>query len=143
MITLTSERHPFLLFFDGQCAFCNRWVNRVREADHQQRMRFGTKQGSTFREVAQAHPEVADVESVVLLKRRADGGEDFLVRSAAIRELIRGLPRFRFFGLMLRILPTPLSDLGYRLFSKLRTPLFGRLAQCRVPLENEKHLFVE
>lgn len=141
--TLTSERHPYLLFFDGECAFCDRWVNRVRKADAQGRMRFGTKQGRTFQRLAQAHPELANVESVVLLKRRGDGGEDYLVRSAAIRELIQGLPEFRFFDLVLRVSPAPLADVGYRIFSKLRTRVFGRLDQCRVPSADERDLFVD
>ena len=140
---LTSERYPMLLFFDGECAFCNRWVNRVKEADRAHRIRFGTKQGRTFQQVAQARPELAKVESVVLVLRRKDGGEDFLVRSPAIREVLRGLPEFRFFELMLRIFPTPISNLGYRIFSKLRTVLFGRWSHCRVPLEQDKQLFVE
>jgi predicted DCC family thiol-disulfide oxidoreductase YuxK len=140
---LTSERHPYLLFFDGECAFCDRWVNRVRASDHAGRMRFGTKQGRTFQRVAQAHPELAKVESVVLAKRRADGGEDFLVRSVAIRQLIQGLPNFRFFDFVLSVTPSPLADVGYRIFSKFRTRLFGKLTQCRVPSAEERHLFVE
>jgi predicted DCC family thiol-disulfide oxidoreductase YuxK len=132
-----------LLFFDGQCAFCNRWVDRIREADHAQLMRFGTKQGMTYQQVARDHPELANVDSVVLVKRRADGTEGFLVRSAAIRELIQELPQFRFLGTVLLVCPTALADLGYRLFAKVRTPLFGRLAQCRVPSGSEKHLFLE
>ena len=141
--SLTSERHPFLLFFDGECAFCDRWVNRVRAADEAGRFRFGAKQGRTFQQLAQAHPELAKVESVVLLKRRENGGEEYLVRSAAIRELIQGLPEFRFFDLVLRVVPTPLADVGYRIFSKFRTRIFGKLDQCRVPSEQERALFVD
>ena len=139
---LTSERYPMLLFFDGECAFCNRWVNRVKEADHAHRIRFGTKQGHTFQQVAQARPDLARAESVVLVLRRPDDTEDYLVRSAAIREVIKGLPEFRFFEVMLQIFPTPISDLGYRIFSKLRAPLFGKWHHCRVPIEQDKELFV-
>ena len=139
----TTERHPLLLFYDGECAFCNRWVNKVKEADHAHRMRYGTKQGRTFQQIAQALPELASVESVVLVERRADGSEDFLVRSAAIREVIKGLPRFRAFTIVLNIVPTFISDLGYRIFSKLRTPLFGKWHHCRVPIEKDKELYVE
>jgi predicted DCC family thiol-disulfide oxidoreductase YuxK len=140
---LTSERYPQLLFFDGECAFCNRWVNKVRLADHAHRMRFGAKQGRTFQQIAQAQPELTNVESVVLVQRTEDGTEKFLVRSAAIREVIKGLPEFRFFDIVLRIFPTWISDIGYRIFSKLRAPLFGKWHECRVPLEEEKELYVE
>jgi predicted DCC family thiol-disulfide oxidoreductase YuxK len=141
--SLTSERYPLLLFFDGQCVFCNRWVNRVREADSVHRIRFGTKQGATFRELAQLHPEVASVESIVLVARQLDGSEKLLVRSRAIREVLKGLPPFRFFAIVLQIVPLSISDIGYRIFSKIRTPLFGRLTHCRVPLGEEQKLFVE
>jgi predicted DCC family thiol-disulfide oxidoreductase YuxK len=141
--SLTCERYPLLVFFDGECVFCDRWINRVRDADHTHRIRFGTKQGRTFQEVKRVHPEVANVESIVLVARRPDGGEDFLVRSSAIREVLKGLPGFRFFESVLQVTPTPLVELGYRIFSKLRKPIFGRLSQCRVPLEEEKTLFVE
>jgi predicted DCC family thiol-disulfide oxidoreductase YuxK len=140
---LTSERHPLLLFFDGECAFCNRWVNRVRMADHQHRMRFGAKQGHTFQQILQSHPEFGNVESVVLIKRRADGGEEFLVRAAAVREVTEGLPEFRFFNGVLHLFPDFLSNIGYIIFSRLRTPLFGKYHHCRVPLEEDRELYVE
>jgi predicted DCC family thiol-disulfide oxidoreductase YuxK len=141
---LTSERYPMLLFFDGECAFCNRWVNKVKQADHAHRTRFGTKQGQTFQQqVAPAHPDLAKVESVLLVVRQPDGSEEFLVRSEAIREVIKGLPEFRFFELALQIFPTFISDIGYRIFSKLRAPLFGKWHHCRVPLEEDKQLFVD
>jgi predicted DCC family thiol-disulfide oxidoreductase YuxK len=141
---LTSERYPMLLFFDGECAFCNRWVNKVKQADHAHRIRFGTKQGPTFQQqVVPNHPDLAKAESVLLVVRRADGSEDFLVRSAAIREVIKGLPKFRLFEVVLQIFPTFLSDIGYRIFSKLRAPLFGKWHHCRVPLEEDKQLFVD
>ena len=141
---LTSARYPLLLFFDGECAFCNRWVNKVKLADHQHRMRYGTKQGRTFQQIAQGpQSQLANVESVVLVERREDGVENFLVRSAAIREVIKGLPEFRAFEIALQIFPDFISDIGYRIFSKLRAPLFGKWHHCRVPLEEDKELYVE
>jgi predicted DCC family thiol-disulfide oxidoreductase YuxK len=140
---LTTEKHPLLLFFDGECAFCNRWVAKVKDDDRVHRARFGTKQGPTFQRLAATHPELAQVDSVVLVVRRANGREDFLVRSAAIRKLIDGLPRFRFFAWVLHLVPTAISDLGYAFFSKLRTALFGKWHHCRVPLEKDKELFLD
>lgn len=140
---LTSVDHPLLVFFDGECGFCNRWINRVRDADHAHRIRFGTKQGKTFQDVARTHPEVAKVESIVVISRNGLGREDILIRSPAVRTVIEGLPGFHFFAFLLQIIPTSVCNLGYRLFSKIRTPLFGRLSQCRVPTQQERDLFVD
>jgi len=141
---LTSERYPMLLFFDGECAFCNRWVNKVRLADKAHRIRFGTKQGPTYQQkVVPGHPDLKQVDSVVLVSRRPDGSEEYLIRSAAVARIIKGLPEFRLFDLVLQICPTFLADIGYRIFSKLRTSLFGKWSHCRVPLEEDKQLYVD
>ncbi|MEJ0001395.1 MAG: DCC1-like thiol-disulfide oxidoreductase family protein [Verrucomicrobiota bacterium] len=132
-----------LLFIDGECAFCDRWSERVRQADHAQRVRFGAKQGHTFQQVALAHPQVAHIASMVVLARRDGGREEVLVRSRAIREVIMGLREFRAFAAVLRIVPRFLADLGYRVFSALRTRLFGRLDACRVPRPDERARFVD
>ena len=140
---LTTPEHPLLLFFDGDCAFCTRWVVRVKAADKTHRTRFAKNEGATFLRVAQQHPKLAKIESVVLVKRRPDGKEDFFVRSTAIRKLIDGLPGFQIFFWMLNLVPTPISDLGYRIFSKLRTPLFGKWHEDRPPIENDRELFLD
>lgn len=140
---LTSVQHPLLVFFDGECGFCNHWINQVREADHAHRIRYGTKQGKTFQEVAKAHPEVANVQSIVVISRNALGHEDILVRTPAVRMVVDGLPGFRFFAFLLQIIPTPICNLGYWFVSKVRSYIAGRLSQCRVPREEERGLFVD
>jgi predicted DCC family thiol-disulfide oxidoreductase YuxK len=140
---LITERFPMLLFFDGECAFCNRWVAKVKDADHARRIRYAIKQGHTFQRVLAEHPEVNKVDSVVLLSRRDDGSVEITVRSRAIRKVIAGLPEFWFFRLMLAIFPAFLADIGYRIFSKLRAPLFGKWAHCRRPIEQDKELYLD
>jgi predicted DCC family thiol-disulfide oxidoreductase YuxK len=139
----TTERHPLTLFFDGECAFCDRWVGRLRAADDERLIRFGAKQGSTFRELTQLHPELATVESMILVKRGPDGSDQILVRSRAVREVITKLPQFRPLSLLLKIVPTPIADIGYRIFARFRIRIFGKLAQCRVPRADERELFVD
>jgi predicted DCC family thiol-disulfide oxidoreductase YuxK len=141
---LTSVDHPQLVFFDGECGFCNHWINRVKDADHAHRIRYGTKQGKTFQEVVKAHPEVANVNSIVVISRNGLGREDILVRSSAVRIVVEGLPGFRLFAFLLQIIPTPICNLGYHLFSKLRGSLtMGKFSGCRVPTQQQRELFVD
>ena len=141
---LTSVDHPLLVFFDGECGFCNHWINRVKNADHAHRIRYGTKQGKTFQGVARAHPEVAKVDSIVVISRNGVGREDILVRSPAVRIVVEGLPAFRLFTFLLQIIPTPICNLGYRIFSKVRGAVtMGKFSGCRVPTQQERELFVD
>ena len=139
----TTERYPYRLFYDGECSFCARWVERITKADPTHRLRYSQQQGPTFAQVIQAHPELADINSVVLVKRRPDGGEDVFTKSTAIREAIAGLPKYRFLQILLNILPRPVADLGYNFFATYRGTLVARWHRLRPRIEDDKELYVE
>jgi predicted DCC family thiol-disulfide oxidoreductase YuxK len=140
---VTTARHPLALFFDGECCFCNRWVGRLMKADTARRTRFGAKQGRTFQQIAQTHPELANIESIVLFVRQPDGREKALVRSAAVLAAIDGLPHYRFPAFVLHLTPQFLSDLGYLIFSKMRTFIFGTQNICNVVKPEDRELFLD
>jgi predicted DCC family thiol-disulfide oxidoreductase YuxK len=141
--SVTTERYPLALFFDGECVFCSRWVRRLMAADTAHRTRFGAKQGAAFKRVVTKHPEAANVASVVLIRRDATGHEQVLVRSAAVLAVINGLPGYHAAALILRVTPRPLADLGYAIFSKFRKRIFGTQNVCDVVRPAEKELFLE
>ena len=113
------------------------------KADTGHRTRFGPKQGATFQQVVAAHPEAANIASIVLVKRDAAGRDQVLVRSAAVLAVIDGLPSYRLATAILRITPRPLSDLGYAIFSKFRKRIFGTQNVCDVVRPAERELFLE
>ncbi len=141
--TFTTARYPLLLFYDGECSFCARWVERVVKADPTRRLRYGQQQGHAFSRFLQVHPELSRIDSVIVLKRRPDGGEDIFVRSRAIRESIAGLPRLRLYQFILNTVPEPLADVGYNFFAKYRGTLVSAWHSLRPPIEQDKELYVE
>ena len=142
-MTVTTPRHPHALFFDGECVFCNRWVARLMRADTGRRTRFGAKQGATFQRFAAAHPEAANVESIVLVRRDAEGREQVLTHSSAVREAIRDLPRYALASAILNLTPRPLAELGYAIFSKNRKRIFGSQNICELVKPADRELFLE
>ena len=140
---LTSVAAPILVFYDGDCRFCNHWVGRLIAHDPQRRLRYGSKGGSTFARVAQTHPEVAHVDSIVVVQRRSDGTEAFLSRSRAIRAAVTGLPGFKSLALLLAIVPPPLSDLGYALFARWRGQFARFYRSCAINQSRPAELFVD
>jgi predicted DCC family thiol-disulfide oxidoreductase YuxK len=140
---VTTPRHPHALFFDGECRFCNRWVGRLLRADLGRRTRFGAKQGVTFQRLAAGRPEAANVQSIILVQRDDQGREHILTRSSAVREAIRGLPRYAFASALLSLTPRPLADLGYGIFSRFRKRLFGTQDLCHVIKPADRELFLD
>jgi predicted DCC family thiol-disulfide oxidoreductase YuxK len=140
---LTTREHPQLLFYDGDCSFCARWIAKVIAADKARRIRFAKLQGRTFEQVLEDHPGLEERNTVVLVQRRSETREDIFVRSTAIRKIVTGLPGFRFFSWILHLVPTPISDLGYRLVALLREPLFGLWADCRPDFEKNRDRFLD
>ena len=45
---MVPPSHP-VVFFDGECPFCNRWAWRMRALDRHSRLRFAPLQGETAR----------------------------------------------------------------------------------------------
>lgn len=131
-----------VVFFDGVCVVCNSTVDRLLRRDRAARLAFAPLQGETAERVRRALRAAmpAGLDTMVLFER-TEAGPRVLLRSRAMLralELTGGAP-----GLgLLRAVPAPLLDLGYRAFARLRYRLFGRRDSCRVPAPEERARFL-
>ncbi len=120
----------WILFFDGDCAFCSAGVRRIFRADRRGRIRFAPLQGTLSREKgfsAQADPEGG---SMVIL--REEDGASFL-RGEAVLELARALGgpwRLLLFG---RLLPQCLRDGLYSFVARNRYWISRKGDFCELP----------
>jgi predicted DCC family thiol-disulfide oxidoreductase YuxK len=123
----TDATHD-LLFYDGYCALCHRWVKRVLEHDPDGRFRFAPLQGETLEQRLSQQQRNALPDSIVVL----DPGGELRTRSAAVTYIVDRLDRpARLFWLTLPMrLPRPLADLLYRLVALIRRPVFGRTKEA-------------
>jgi predicted DCC family thiol-disulfide oxidoreductase YuxK len=66
-----------------------------------------------------------------------------LVRSDAVVALLGELPQpWPSIAAILRWLPRPLRDLGYRLIARWRYRIWGRLESCPIPASEERQRFL-
>ncbi len=109
-----------LLFYDGDCGLCHRWVLFLLRHDPEgSRFRFAPLGGEAWR-AASIVGELPD--SLVL--RTGDGR--VLVRSAALLEIADRLGgRWRTLGRLAGLLPRWLLDLGYDGIARIRKRLFA------------------
>lgn len=131
------ERHAVVVF-DGECAFCNRWVDFLLRFDRKDVFRFAARQsesGAVFSRQT-GLPE-AGAGSIVLVE---DGR--VLIRSSAVLRMLSllGFP----FSLtaVLRLIPAGLRDVGYDFIARNRLRWFGRMNVCRLPAPAERHRFL-
>lgn len=120
----------WVLFFDGDCAFCSKSVRQVLRFDPHKRVSFAPLQGKLAAEMGFASHAAAENGTMVLL-RESDG--KVFVRSDALIELARALGGgWRVFTLA-RFIPKPLRDWAYRWVADHRYLFLGKSDACSLP----------
>ncbi|MCS7063104.1 MAG: DCC1-like thiol-disulfide oxidoreductase family protein [Methylacidiphilales bacterium] len=131
-----------IIYYDGLCAFCNAWVRRLIRWDTRGQFYFATQQGALFQKLLQAHPELMDVNSIVIHDQRSSR-DNLYIKSEAVLFAFSLLDYpYRFLAL-LRYLPRRLRDRGYDLFARHRYRLFGRYDICPAPPPHQRSRFLD
>jgi predicted DCC family thiol-disulfide oxidoreductase YuxK len=130
-------RHAVVVF-DGECAFCNRWVDFLLRLDRKDVFRFTARQsksGAAFSRDA-GLPE-AGVGSIVLVE-----GTGIRLRSDAVLRMLSllGFP-FKLTAIF-RLIPSSLRDTVYDVIARNRTRWFGKTQTCRIPSASERQRFI-
>ncbi len=129
-------------FFDGECNICDWTVRFLLDHDLSGALHYAPLQGPTAAALRAERPDCPrDINTMVLAEPTPDGvrlhtRSDGLVRAL---ELVGGAPRR---ARLLRLVPRPLRDACYVVFSRLRFRLFGRKDICRLPTPKERSLLL-
>lgn len=122
-----------ILFFDGECGFCDRAIRFAMERDTHGRLFAATLAGETARVLlAPFATQLEGVDSTVLYLPAGNGaGPRALIHSDAALAVLRllGGPWW-LLGALGRVVPKPLRDAAYKAFAKRRFQFFGRVAAC-------------
>jgi predicted DCC family thiol-disulfide oxidoreductase YuxK len=122
----SSAERP-IVFYDGVCALCNRFVEALLRADVQGVLRFAPLQGQTASELLPDRSDDPGIWSVAYLDERG-----LLVASDAALAVCDRLGGAWRFIAVARIVPRPLRDLVYRAIARRRYAWFGRRDACDV-----------
>lgn len=139
-----ADRPTNVVFFDGVCGLCNRFVDFVLSRDRRGAIRFAPLQGETAMRVLSAKCSVPSVktpafDTVVWLD---DSNREFVRSAAVVRVLWRLGGAWWLIGWLLWLFPRPLRDVGYRVVSANRYRLFGKKETCRFPSPAERERFL-
>jgi predicted DCC family thiol-disulfide oxidoreductase YuxK len=132
-----TELSTPVVFFDGVCGLCNRFVDFVIRHDARGAFHFAPLQGETARERL-AEADVRDLKTFVLL----DGEGTYRKSTAVLRVLGRLDGFWRAVAAVLWLVPRPLRDVGYSVVARYRYAIFGKKAACRLPTPAERGRFL-
>ncbi len=126
-----------IVFFDGVCGMCNRFVDFLLPRDHRGVFLFAPLQGETARERLDA-ADVENISTIVLIDEQGV----YRRSTAVVRILCRLGLGWKITGFLLAMIPRPLRDLGYRLVARYRYAIFGKKETCRMPTLEERARFL-
>jgi predicted DCC family thiol-disulfide oxidoreductase YuxK len=127
-----------IVFYDGVCGLCNRSVQFILRRDKALVFRFAALQSDFAQKTVAAHGgDAANLDTMYTL----DGGKLYM-RSRAILQALKHLPRWRMFARIVGIFPTLLLDFFYRVVARTRYRIFGRLDACAVPRPEDRARFL-
>ena len=126
-----------LIYYDGLCGLCDRFVRFVLLHDRRGRFRFAPLQGETARARLPELPNPEALTTVVLEQESS-----FRTRSDAALAIVAGLGGAWRATALLRLIPRPLRDAVYDWIARHRFRWFGRRDECRVPGPEERGRFL-
>ena len=134
-----------VVFFDGVCGLCDRFVRFLLERDRSGRIRFAPLQGELARTVLPRHglnPD--DLDSVVVISRWQQPSERALTRAAAVLYTLDVLGRgWWILARVAKVVPGPLANWLYDLVARIRYKVFGRFEACPLPRPEWRERFFE
>ena len=133
-----------VLLYDGLCGFCDGTVQFILRHDRKKTLRFATLQGAYARSIFARHPELAGVDSLVLVEPDpVTGTEKVYVRSSGALAVARYLGGAWHLARVVAIIPRVLRDFGYDSFARIRYRVFGRYDSCPIPTPEQRARFID
>jgi predicted DCC family thiol-disulfide oxidoreductase YuxK len=133
-----TDQRP-LVFYDGLCGLCDRFVQFVLRYDRRGHICFAPLQGEAA-ERWLAQDEIHDLTSIVVLT--AEGAK--LKQSAAVAHVLQHMGGvWPVISISMRIVPAFFRDFFYRAVARVRYRVFGKFDACRLPSPSERRRFLD
>ena len=132
-----------IVLFDGVCGFCDAAVRWLVRHDPEGRLHFAPLQGETAARLRARHPGIPEGLEALVYVAVSDGDEQVYLRSEAVFRACAAISCSPSWVEVLTRLPRALTDTGYRLFTRVRYRVFGRLDACRIPGPGERERMLD
>lgn len=131
------EQHGYVVLYDGVCGLCNGFVQWVLKRDDGGTLKFATLQGDVGEAARASIPELANVDSIVVLHK---GGA--WIRSTAALEVARYIGGGWSLAAAAYIVPRFIRDAVYDFVARNRYGWFGKYDACPLPTPEQRGRFL-
>lgn len=132
------DKNKYYVFYDGDCGFCNFWVQWILENDKEDQYLFAALQsdfGQNF--LKERSLKSDDFDTIYLWKPNAF----YLTKLDAILKIANTIGGIYYFANLSKIFPKFIRNLGYDLIAKNRKKLMEQT--CIIPTPEQRKKFVE
>lgn len=124
-----------VIFYDGDCGLCNRFVQYILKNDDQKQFLFSSQQSDHAMKVG-----LPSLNETLFVFNKGK----LLHRSAAVIEVLKRLGGLHsFVARLLKLFPARFLDFLYNLVAKNRFAILGKNAQCFIPDASQRARFLE
>jgi predicted DCC family thiol-disulfide oxidoreductase YuxK len=128
---------PTIVFFDGQCGLCNKFVRFVIKYNSARDLRYCWLQSDIADGLLSKKGVVVDMSSIILM----DNDKVFFEAEAFLKIVSKLDYPARLFSI-LGIFPQFVANFVYRLISRRRYGIFGKSEVCQIPTEEHRDLLL-
>jgi predicted DCC family thiol-disulfide oxidoreductase YuxK len=121
-----------IVFYDGVCGLCNRFVKWVARWDDRGLVKFAPIQGQTAQDI----PEIQQMGKPEEWSIYFAEGSQLYKKSEAVLRICLVIPLFADFAKVLLAIPSSVRDLVYEAIARKRYLIFGKAAACELPTKD-------
>ena len=133
---MTNPVPKHLVFFDGNCGFCDHTVQWLLARDSKEQLYFAPLEGDMAGHVLSQFVLPEGLDSIIYVRTLNDGSEMF-VYSDAIGQILKELPWYWSWLRVGWLTPRGVRDQIYKAFAARRIQWFGTVDACQLPNERQ------
>ena len=126
-----------VVFFDGECGLCNRFVKFVIRHNSQKNLRYCWLQSDNAQKILRKNKVVVDMSSIIFMDKNK-----VYFESEAFLRIMSKLdcpPRLL---KVFRVFPRFIADIVYRCIAHRRYKIFGKSTTCEMPKDEHRNLYI-
>lgn len=126
-----------IIFFDGICSLCNRFVDFVYKRDKKSTFKYASLQSNAAKKILKN--EDLGLDTVIYF----ENNQTYKKSTAVLKIMFQFGGLWTILAIILSAIPLIIRDYVYTKIAKHRYNIWGQLDSCRIPTEEEKSHFLD